>query len=139
MSWLVFGVNIANSSALDEWTIWTMMVKSRVELDALDAEYAAHRAQEMDHYRKLRKLQIEDPNEVSSPLVGMPKYGGPGFYHGVASGSPMTSSVVLWTRYSPYFDEQESTLNSKMPKIMAFWIRWRHNWTHPQIRHCAAA
>ncbi|EOD19338.1 hypothetical protein EMIHUDRAFT_369509 [Emiliania huxleyi CCMP1516] len=28
-------------------------------------------------------------------------HGQPGFYHGVASGSPTTSAVVVWTRYTP--------------------------------------
>jgi alkaline phosphatase D len=58
-------------------------------------------SQQKNHLR--RKLQT---GGFEYPYNSMPKvasdYGGlPGFYHGVASGSPLADAVIIWTRYTP--------------------------------------
>lgn len=53
----------------------------------------------------LRRRLAADGN-FEFPYKATPKiasdYGGsPGFYHGVASGSPLEDRVIIWTRYTP--------------------------------------
>mmetsp|Transcript_15095 Transcript_15095/g.30435 ORF Transcript_15095/g.30435 Transcript_15095/m.30435 type:complete len:365 (-) Transcript_15095:35-1129(-) len=49
--------------------------------------------------------QGEDPPNsqygISTPLLADHFGGNPGFYHGVASGDPLPTSIILWTRYTP--------------------------------------
>jgi alkaline phosphatase D len=37
----------------------------------------------------------------SKPKIASDYGGAPGFYHGVASGSPLADAVIIWTRYTP--------------------------------------
>lgn len=74
-------------------------------LDVLDAEdetqflraaSGRRRLAELDDVIPARNLQGD-----SQPLFASAFGGTPGFYHGVASGDPLPSAVVLWTRYTP--------------------------------------
>lgn len=50
--------------------------------------------------RRLQSGNFEFPYKAT-PKVASDYGGAPGFYHGVASGSPLASSVIIWTRYTP--------------------------------------
>ena len=74
-------------------------------LDILDAEDEKQFLRAATGRRRL--VELEDPIptrnllEDSKPLLADFFGGTPGFYHGVASGDPLPSAIVLWTRYTP--------------------------------------
>lgn len=73
-------------------------------LDILDAENEKQFLRAASGRRRLAEL--DDPISVrrledSQPLLADFFGGIPGFYHGVASGDPLPSAIILWTRYTP--------------------------------------
>ena len=74
-------------------------------LDILDAEDDKQFLRAAAGHRRLAELDDPIPArnllEDSQPLLADFFGGTPGFYHGVASGDPLPSAIVLWTRYTP--------------------------------------
>ena len=50
--------------------------------------------------RRLADGNYEFPYKAQ-PKIASDYGGAPGFYHGVASGTPLAYSIILWTRYTP--------------------------------------
>ena len=50
--------------------------------------------------RRLADGNYEFPYKAT-PKIASDYGGAPGFYHGVASGSPLADKVIIWTRYTP--------------------------------------
>jgi phosphodiesterase/alkaline phosphatase D-like protein len=74
-------------------------------LDILDAQDETQFLRAASGRRRLAELDDVIParnlQEDSQPLLADSFGGTPGFYHGVASGDPLPSAIVLWTRYTP--------------------------------------
>jgi phosphodiesterase/alkaline phosphatase D-like protein len=74
-------------------------------LDILDAENEKQFLRAASGRRRLAELDDPIParklEEDSQPLLADFFDGTPGFYHGVASGDPLPSAIILWTRYTP--------------------------------------
>lgn len=66
---------------------------------------------EIDEHR--RRTQA-----ASQPLLASSFGGVPGFYHGVASGDPLSDAVVIWTRYTPVAANSVVTLELRMTPIV---------------------
>jgi len=50
--------------------------------------------------RRLQSGNFEFPYKAT-PKIASDYGGAPGFYHGVASGTPLADRVIIWTRYTP--------------------------------------
>lgn len=61
-----------------------------------------------------RRLLPNGGLEVSQPLLASYFGGEPGFYHGVASGDPTPSAVIIWTRYTPISASDTVTLEFRI-------------------------
>jgi len=48
-----------------------------------------------------RTIQPRSHLEQSEPILASYFGGEPGFYHGVASGDPLSDRVIVWVRYTP--------------------------------------
>jgi PhoD-like phosphatase, N-terminal domain len=74
-------------------------------LDILDAEDEKQFLRAASGRRRLAELDDPIPArnlaQDSLPLLADFFGGTPGFYHGVASGDPLPSAIILWTRYTP--------------------------------------
>lgn len=57
------------------------------------------------------------PPPTSDPLLASDFGDVPGFYHGVASGSPTPDSVILWTRFTPRDIEDEVELELRLSEV----------------------
>lgn len=60
--------------------------------------------------RRHPSLGIDVPKLAKSGLVPRAEPGPLNFTHGVASGDPYPNSVVLWTRISPVFENDDSNV-----------------------------
>jgi PhoD-like phosphatase, N-terminal domain len=61
-----------------------------------------------------RRMKVEAD---SKPLLA-DYYGGvPGFYHGVASGDPLSDRVIIWTRYTPVSADDEVDIELRMAEV----------------------
>jgi alkaline phosphatase D len=61
---------------------------------------------------------ISNPSsEKSQPLLADSFGGEPGFYHGVASGDPLSNAVIVWTRYTPVNANDEVTVELRMAPV----------------------
>ena len=68
----------------------------------------AMRAKTADEFIAVQKktatkiIQLRSPQEERSEPILASYFGGePGFYHGVASGDPLSDRVIVWVRYTP--------------------------------------
>lgn len=64
-----------------------------------------------------RHLQMDE----DSPFLLADSFGGcePGFYHGVASGDPLSDAVIVWTRYTPVTSDEQVDVELRMAKVDA--------------------
>ncbi len=69
--------------------------------------------------RRLRRKTSEESFEVSQPILADSFGGVPGFYHGVASGDPLSDRVILWTRYTPVTSAESLYLELRLAEVDA--------------------
>lgn len=94
------------------------MVQAK-SLEEFEQAFANFKKQ-TDPNPNLRRRLAADGN-FEFPYKATPKiasdYGGsPGFYHGVASGSPLADRVIIWTRYTPATINDVITLEYRIAK-----------------------
>ena len=74
--------------------------------------------EEEDPYEIRQRLLLEGDQVDSLPILADHFDGGiPGFYHGVASGDPLPTSIILWTRYTPKTANASVTLELRMANV----------------------
>ncbi len=81
--------------------------------EALKAETYEEFAQALNR----KKSSSEFHMEISQPILADTFGGVPGFYHGVASGDPMTDRVIVWTRYTPEKEDDTVTLELRIAEV----------------------
>jgi alkaline phosphatase D len=89
--------------------------------DVLKAENKEQFLRAVSGRRRLAELEEPIPArdlQADSTQILADEFGGiPGFYHGVASGDPLPTQVILWTRYTPVSAGEEITLNVLIAKV----------------------
>lgn len=74
--------------------------------------------QELVNISQSLTSDVSNPSsEKSQPLLADDFGGEPGFYHGVASGDPLSDAVIVWTRYTPVNVDDEVTLELRMAAV----------------------
>jgi PhoD-like phosphatase, N-terminal domain/PhoD-like phosphatase len=65
----------------------------------------------------LRRANEQRRLQASQPLLAGSFGGTPGFYHGVASGDPLPTAVIVWTRYTPTTPTAVITLELRIAAV----------------------
>jgi hypothetical protein len=115
---------IASAIAVTAWLAWLRGTSGHVPspemLQARSLEEFL-RLEENGGYSidkaSLRRVNEQRRLQASQPLLASAFGGTPGFYHGVASGDPLPTAVIVWTRYTPTIPTAVITLELRMAAV----------------------
>jgi phosphodiesterase/alkaline phosphatase D-like protein len=89
--------------------------KSLEEFEQALAEFKQSTDTDTHLRRRLQSGGFEFPYKAT-PKIASDYGGAPGFYHGVASGTPLADRVIIWTRYTPATVDDVITLEYRIAK-----------------------